>query len=342
MKNVLLITLVFIAICVNISAQRPYNSSGNWLELDGIDDYASIENTPALDIGVGTTDDFTIECFFYLPNSVNEGIQIIMIKGGSYFLYLLLKDTEQDRIIFIIYTTIVKDYLGLIHYVDLLEGWHHLAASFDNEYTDDWDAMQIFLDGERVENATNFEITPGIWNSTEPFCVGANLGANPFQGRIDEVRISDIVRYDSLYTVPESDFIVDDNTRALWHFNESLGSTSFNDCTKNGNNLTGLNGAQTLSDDYTDVPHGELNNNQKPEFTVIYSNPANGGVFILKNESQDKFEIAIYNINGQILYRNNISRNSTKQIDLSYKQQGIYLLRIYNDRFNKIEKFIID
>ena len=51
---------------------------------------------------------------------------------------------------------------------------------------------------------------------------------NTFHGRIDEMRVSDILRYSgSTYTVPSSDFIDDANTRALWHYSEPLGSTSF-------------------------------------------------------------------------------------------------------------------
>lgn len=342
MKNLTLNIIISVLVYGNLFAQGPYNGSGNWLELDGIDDYASIANNPSLDIGIGSTDDFTIECFFYIPNSIDEGIQILLIKGGSYFLYLWMKHSEQDRIIFIIYINILKDYMGLTHDVDLIEGWHHLAASFDNEYTSEWDAMQIFLDGQRIENATNFEITPGIYNSTNPLSIGANIGANPFHGRIDEVRISDNIRYGSSYTVPTSDFIVDDNTRTLWHFNELTGSTSFNDMTTNDNNLTGYNGAQTLPDEYTQVYSINLNHQQKSKLTLIYPNPSNSGIFMFENKSLEKFEIEIYNINSQLIFKNKISGRSVKQIDLSCKSQGVYIIRIFNEKYNKTERLLIE
>ncbi len=342
MKYLIFIILVLIFVYGNLFAQGPYSGSSNWLELDGIDDYASIADNSSLDIGNGSTDDFTIECFFYIPNINNEGIQILLIKSSSYFLYLWLKDPEQDRIIFIIYINILKDYLGLTHDVDLTEGWHHLAASFDNEYTNEWDAMQLFLDGKRVENASNFEITPGIYNNTNPLCIGANNGVNPFQGRIDEVRISDKVRYGSDYIVPTSDFIVDDNTRALWHFNESKGSTLFNDITTNSNNITGYNGAQTLPDEYTEVHSIKLNQQQKPKLTLIYPNPSKSGIFMIENKIMEKFEITIYNINSQLIFKNKISGRSVKQIDLSGKPQGVYIIRIFNEKFNKTERLLIE
>lgn len=340
MKNFALIAVIMVLICGNLYPQGPYDGSGNWLELDGIDDFALIEDNSSLDLGNGSTDDFTIECFFYIPNISNEGIQILLIKSYSYFLYLWLKNPDLDRIIFFIYINILHDYFAIGHDVDLLVGWHHIAASFNNEYTNDWDAIQIFLDGKRVENASNFEITPGIFNSTMPLCIGANNGVNPFQGRIDEVRISDTIRYGSSYIVPTSDFVVDKNTRALWHFNESLGSTSFNDITANCNNLGGYNGAHTSPDENTQVNSIKLNQSLKPVL-LNYPDPSNSGIFIIENKNMENFEIAIYNINSQLIYKNRISEISVKQIDLSDKPKGIYIMGIYNEKFNRTEKFVL-
>jgi hypothetical protein len=45
--------------------------------------------------------------------------------------------------------------------------------------------------------------------------------------------------------VPSAPFTPDGSTRALWHFDEPAGSTSFSDSGGNANTLTGYNGAQT-------------------------------------------------------------------------------------------------
>lgn len=52
------------------------------------------------------------------------------------------------------------------------------------------------------------------------------------------------MRYTSNFTPPDT-LTADANTRALYHFNESAGSTSFADSSGNGFGLAGVNGAQT-------------------------------------------------------------------------------------------------
>jgi hypothetical protein len=42
------------------------------LALDGVDDSASAADAATLDIGVGATDDFTVETFFYVPDELNS------------------------------------------------------------------------------------------------------------------------------------------------------------------------------------------------------------------------------------------------------------------------------
>jgi hypothetical protein len=46
--------------------------------------------------------------------------------------------------------------------------------------------------------------------------------------------------------VPTEPFLADADTRALWHFNETPGSTVFADDSSYVNDLTGGDGAQTF------------------------------------------------------------------------------------------------
>jgi hypothetical protein len=129
---------------------------------------------------------------------------------------------------------------------DLSIGWHHAAAVFDNQPGGGNDTAAVYLDGSRIGLGTGLNFNPGIGNSASPLYIGAYAGVNPFHGWIDEVRLSDVVRYSGTsYSVPTAPFVSDANTRALWHFDEPAGSTSFGDSSANGNTLTGFNGAQT-------------------------------------------------------------------------------------------------
>ena len=68
-----------------------------------------------------------------------------------------------------------------------------------------------------------------------PRFVGENV---KLRGYIDELRISNIARYDHLrWNVPHGKFKVDEHTLGLWHFNEAPWSGRFKDESENGYHL---------------------------------------------------------------------------------------------------------
>ncbi|WP_417356896.1 T9SS type A sorting domain-containing protein [Flavobacterium sp.] len=72
---------------------------------------------------------------------------------------------------------------------------------------------------------------------------------------------------------------------------------------------------------------------------LIYPNPSNG-IFNLKVDgySGEDFEIEVFNPLGQVIFKNNISGQSTYQMDLSTMAAGNYFVRIQNNNtvINKI------
>ena len=63
---------------------------------------------------------------------------------------------------------------------------------------------------------------------------------------MDEIRISNNVRYTASFTPATVPFECDGNTQALWHFDEISGSTIFHDaCGSVDNMFVGYNGAHT-------------------------------------------------------------------------------------------------
>jgi hypothetical protein len=223
----------------------PFN---NYLSLDGADDYANAPDHASLDLGTGAADDFTIETLFYVPDLTNTTTDFLMYKSQAYSLYIIYSDTTQDRFIFkICFSPSSFDCVYIFYEVDLSVGWHHVAAVYDNEFTASQDLLALYFDGNQVKTGGGFDITPGVFNSNSPVELGvANGSVNPFKGWMDEVRFSKVVRYSGSYTVPASAFVNDVNTRALWHFNEALGATTFSDSSGNGNTLSGHNGAKII------------------------------------------------------------------------------------------------
>ncbi len=219
------------------------------LLVDGESGYANAPDSTSLDLGRGDGDeDFTIEAFFYISDLSNDDTvtDLLTRKDGSYSLYINFNSDESDWVHFKLWTG-DGGHVILSHWTDLSLGWHHIAAVFDNEFTSSQDLMALYLNGSRVSVDDTTEWTPGIPNSSSELLVGGvPLGAAGFGGLIEEMRFSDIVQYSGAsYTVPTIPFVSDANTRALWHFNETAGSTVFADNSGNGNALTGHDDAQT-------------------------------------------------------------------------------------------------
>jgi hypothetical protein len=214
--------------------------------------YALVDDNASLDLGVGEEDDFTIEAFFFVPDLTYDDIPVDVLtrKEDSFSFYVNFDADQPDWILFEI-TTAGGGNVTLGYQSNIQVGWHHVAAAYDNEYTDTEDALAIFLDGIRVayspEEIIHPDWTPGIPNSFRPLEVGGVDGGHAgFYGYLEEIRVSDTIRYHSAtYAVPTEPFVSDANTVALWHFDETAGSTVFADASSYGNDLTGYLGAQT-------------------------------------------------------------------------------------------------
>lgn len=106
---------------------------------------------------------------------------------------------------------------GVIDVNGFMDGaTHHLAGTYAGD-----GQIDLFVNGLRIgfadldadSGGDTLEI--GCWNGAEEWS---------FQGLIDEVRLSSTVRYDEEFEVPTT-FQPDDDTTALWHFDEGEGLT---------------------------------------------------------------------------------------------------------------------
>ncbi len=95
----------------------------------------------------------------------------------------------------------------------------HLAGVFDGSH------VKLFIDGILQDDSAELDGHPNP--STMPIMIGANpqrnnLVINNYNGVIDEVRISNVARYNDNFT-PASRFRSDKDTMALYHFDEGQG-----------------------------------------------------------------------------------------------------------------------
>ena len=112
--------------------------------------------------------------------------------------------------------------------------WVHIAVCHNNSSG----LTEMFANGSRV--ATRTEQNPKTVTAGGYFRIGGNIfgvssgtysdGPRYFGGHLDEIRISDNVRYSGAsYTVPTAPFVNDANTKLLIHANGSDGSLDFVD-----------------------------------------------------------------------------------------------------------------
>ena len=221
---------------------------GNMLMLDGVDDYANAPDSTSLDLGDTAGEDFTIEAFFNVPDAAGDTNQVIFWKQYAYALTINFSAAGEDTVVGRLWLQPTGPGATLSQTTTISPGWHHIAQVFDNEWSTDWDRLAVYLDGALLAYSTAFEVTPGINNSANTLSVGANSGAAAFGGWLEEARFSDSVRYSGeTYAISPAAFASDSHTRALWHFDEAAGATSFGDSSGNGNMLAGQNGAHTIN-----------------------------------------------------------------------------------------------
>jgi hypothetical protein len=84
--------------------------------------------------------------------------------------------------------------------------------------------MRLFVNGSLVATTA---ATGAIDQSTQPLRIGSvEASGDFFPGIIDEVRVSNLVRYTTSFTPSSGPFVTDSNTVGLWHLDEGSGATT--------------------------------------------------------------------------------------------------------------------
>ena len=119
-------------------------------------------------------------------------------------------------------------------------GWHHIAVTRDATTG----TLRMFLDGQLQPEDTG-PTGNASYNSAHPspapndpfLVIGAEKhDVDPdtypsYNGLIDEVRLSDTIRYTGAFTPPSAAFVTDADTVALYHFDEGPAGVCANDAT---------------------------------------------------------------------------------------------------------------
>ena len=95
--------------------------------------------------------------------------------------------------------------------------WIHVAGVSDGI------TASLFIDGNLIESAP---YSGQIGDSNEDIVINRHTwqsgSSSRLNGKIDELRISNTARYSTNFTSPSYEFISDNNTLGLWHFNNDM------------------------------------------------------------------------------------------------------------------------
>ena len=257
------LTCLFLIALIPLSAKAFPSASpagGNYLILDGVDDYAVLDfKTFGVLLPKGT-DEFTVEAWVY-PTTVPDLDTHTMILSQQVRMQVMIAadgwmDIKKGDLVLATqaYTDHGRgDVITRFFPIALpLNQWHHIAYQAKGKETATIvnDFVHILpqtttLAHDLAEFEYPKDFTLGGFGKKVEFHIDHFWG--PFAGYIDEVRISRVARYDVERKgfTPRKKFKDDAKTVALWHFDEPSGTQKFSDASGHAHHLVGENGART-------------------------------------------------------------------------------------------------
>ena len=257
---------IIIGFCVNTTfawSVPPSPAGGNYLALDGEDNYAFLDfKTHGILFGEGANS-LTVEGWIY-PTSVPDDDTIGTILSQQFVIYTVNWKGDLRlcmRVYVLPWGLVGNAYIGIGSMNISLYQWHHFAFQMGEGRTayicDDFSYSKTWS-GPIEHNL--FKESPGFGKRTRGEFVVVGYGGKvavawpfrswgSFAGYIDEVRISKVPRYDirKKQFTPEGRFEPDVHTIALWHFDEPAGAEIFLDSSPSKHHLIGMNGAVALA-----------------------------------------------------------------------------------------------
>lgn len=209
------------------------------LSFDGTGDYVALDAEQS-SIGGGTSGGITIEAWFKLDASATNAEHIIASMDRSDYWRLSVYTNGQPYFSTASSTGAIDDLYGSTGKIS--NGtWYHIAAVYDPATG----AKKIYINGQLDASNSPYAPSTNLGTGADRYAFIGTGSESPtfngptgpdewFHGEIDEFRISNSVRYSSNFTPSTSPFSVDANTMALYHMDESSGSTIKNSASSSG------------------------------------------------------------------------------------------------------------
>ena len=280
-QHILICLFLLTLIPLSATAFPPASpAGGNYLTLDGVDDYAVLDFKTHGALLPKGTEDFTVEAWVY-PTTPPDGNIYATILSQQVEMKVASNNGQRDHITKHIDWQKGDLILFIQGYIVIGGGtatkggvialspnqWHHIAY----QVSDGRQEAIIVNDFAEIDNlpiGTPVAHDLSHFQYPKDFTLGGfgkkieihdNFFRGSFAGYIDEVRISTVARYDVSKDgfTPSHKFKKDRHTIALWHFDEPGGRRNFSDASGNAHHLIGEGGART-GIPLAVEPHGKL------------------------------------------------------------------------------------
>jgi len=236
----------------------PVSGQDTGLQFDGINDYVSFGNRSSLELNGTNTNGLTVEMWVKVTTITANNIAL---------LYYRAENTEQNKGGFYVllyanmFCATVFSPEEVTYYSAEqmpLNTWTHVAFQLTPT------TATMYLNGSRVQ----VYVSPSTGVVAMPNACSQNASAlmvgiyNKTSFVVDELRISDTVRYTSNFIPQLYPYEPDNNTRALWHFNEGTGIITLDD-SPYGNHGILVNGTSWVPGYYSTIDNikpADINN----------------------------------------------------------------------------------
>ncbi|MCG9134303.1 hypothetical protein J5I95_21790 [Candidatus Poribacteria bacterium] len=270
-----ILTYLFLLALMPLSAKALPPASpagGNYLVLDGVDDYAVLDFETFGSLLPDGTEEFTFEAWIYLtapPDKkettvlviLHQQVDMVIVNNEGQFnelANLLNTDPPKGDLVLQMSSYLDGKFGQTLPFPISLElnQWYHIVHQVKgNQVTvivNDFGAThqhgQPLGHDRDPRNLRPKDFVLGGFGEiiVMPGRPPAKAFLDSFTGYIDEVRISAEARYDvnKKGFMPDGKFKDDAKTVALWHFDEPSGAQEFLDASRNGHHLAGKNGAK--------------------------------------------------------------------------------------------------
>ena len=259
---------LLLAMYTSVSAAVvPSPAGGGYFQIYAPGDYAYVADHEDFDANMAEGTSFTIEMWIYQKREMRpfDRMRIkpderwfLIAKTGSYRMQFSHDNIASHDVSFSIENSVLG---GTHNDVEApLNQWHYVAFMAEAQYRQE--IIDKHLWGAALTGRTKFR---GVLDTTTSLRIGGGvtpllgLPGGPFEGKplwtaftgglIDEVRISNIIRYPreklderfwrDTIVVPTGSFKSDEHTVALWHFDfDGSPGSKWRDASGNGHHLT--------------------------------------------------------------------------------------------------------